>query len=103
MKFSRPKDMPDTLEVAAGSPLVLEVAVSRPNAGIKWLINGKEVEEGGKVNVLAEGLVRQLTIQSATLEDSGTYSCHSAEDQIDFQVHVSGTKIHRWNGTFSNV
>lgn len=103
MKLSRQKNMHDTLEVAAGSPLVLEVEASRPNAGIKWLVNGKEVEEARKVNVLSEGLVHQLTIQSATLEDSGTYSCHADEDQVDFQVHVSGTKTHHWNGTFSNV
>lgn len=103
MKLSLPKNMPNTLEVATGSPLVLEVEVSRPNAAIKWLVNGREVEEGGRVNVLAKGLVHQLTIQSATLEDSGTYSCHSAEDQVDFQVHVSGTKTHYWNGTFSHV
>lgn len=94
MKLSRPKNMPDTLEVAAGSPLVLEVEVSRPNAGIKWLVDGREVEEVGKVNFLAEGLVCQLTIQSATLEDSGTYSCYTAEDQVDFKVHISGTKTH---------
>lgn len=103
MKLSRTKNMADTLEVVAGSPLVLEVAVSRPNAAVKWLVNGREVEEGGKVNVLAEGLVHQLSIQAATLEDSGTYSCQAAEDQVDFQVHVSGTKTHHWNGTFSNV
>lgn len=103
MKLSRPKNTPDTLEVAAGSPFVLKVEVSRPNAGIKWLVNGMEVEEGGRVKVLTEGLIHQLTIQSATLEDSGTYSCCAAEDQVDFQVHVTGTKTHHWNGTFSHV
>lgn len=100
MKLSRPKNMPDTLEVATGSPLLLEVEVSRPNTGIKWLVNGREIEKGGKVNVLAKGSAHQLHIQSAMLEDSGTYSCLSAEDQVDFQVHVSGTKkSYHWNGT----
>lgn len=92
VKLSRPKKMPNTLEVGAGSPLVLEVEVSRPSAEVKWLVNGKGIEEEGKVNFVAEGLVRQLTIQTATLEDSGIYSCYIAEDQVDFEVHVSGTK-----------
>lgn len=94
MKLSRPKNSPDTLEVAAGSPLVLEVEVSRPNAEIKWLVNGKELKEVGEVDFLAEGLVCRLAIQSASLEDSGIYSCCAAEDQVDFKVHVSGTKTH---------
>lgn len=96
MTLSRPKNMPDTLEAVAESPLVLEVEVSRPNAVVKWWVNGREVEEGGKLNVSTEGLVHRLIIQSATPEDSGTYSCQAAENQVNFQVHVSGTKTHHW-------
>lgn len=103
MKLSRPKTMPDIMEAVAGSPLVLEVEVSRPNAEVKWRVNGREVQQGDKLNVSTEGIVHRLTIQSATPEDSGTYSCQAAEEQMDFQVHVSGTKTHRWNAMFSHV
>lgn len=103
VKLSRPTNMPDIMEAVAGSPFVLEVEVSRPNAEVKWLVNGREVEEGGKLNVSTEGLVHRLTIQSATPEDSGTYCCQVAGDQVDFQVHVSGTNTHRWNAMISHA
>lgn len=90
MKLSRPQNMPEKLESCAGEPIVLETKVSRPNAEVKWWFNGREIVESSNVTVTADGLIHRLTIHSPTPKDSGKYSCDVVDDQIDFQVKVSG-------------
>ncbi|KAI3366112.1 hypothetical protein L3Q82_009939 [Scortum barcoo] len=87
--LTRPQNMPDKLESLAGKPIVLEIEVSRPNAEVKWLLNGKEIEESSNVTITEDGFIHYLTIHSPTPEDSGKYTCDAVDDKIDFQVKVS--------------
>lgn len=70
--------------------MILEIEVSRPNAEVKWLINGEEIQQSSNVTITEDGLIRHLTIHSPTPEDSGKYTCDAMDDKIDFQVKVSG-------------
>lgn len=90
MALTRPRDTADKLETFAGEPVVLEIEVSRPNAQVKWLVNGGEIRQSSNVTITEDGLVRRLTIHSPSPEDSGRYTCDAADDRIDFQVKVSG-------------
>ena len=45
MKLSRPDFMADVMEYFTGSPLLLEVEVSRSNATVVWRLDGREVNE----------------------------------------------------------
>ncbi|TMS11465.1 Obscurin-like protein 1 [Larimichthys crocea] len=83
--LTRPKNMPDKLESFAGKPIVLEIEMSRPNAEVKWWLNGREVEESSNITITQDGLIRRLTIHSPTPEDSGKYTCDAVDDKIDFQ------------------
>lgn len=85
-----PKDIAEKLESLAGKPVILEIEVSRPNAEVKWLINGEEIQQSSNVTITEDGLIRRLTIHSPTPEDSGKYTCDAMDDKIDFQVKVSG-------------
>ncbi|XP_059184069.1 obscurin-like protein 1a [Centropristis striata] len=87
--LTRPENMPDTLESFAGKPVVLEIEVSRPNAEIKWWLNGREVQESSNITISEDGFIHRLTIHSPTPEDSGKYTCDAVDDKIDFQVKVS--------------
>uniref|UniRef100_A0A671YGG3 Obscurin like cytoskeletal adaptor 1a n=1 Tax=Sparus aurata TaxID=8175 RepID=A0A671YGG3_SPAAU len=86
------ENMPDILESFAGKPIVLEIEVSRPNAEVKWWLNGREIEESSNVTITEDGLTHRLTIHSPTPEDSGKYTCDALDDKIDFQVKVSGKR-----------
>lgn len=90
MKLSRPQNMPEKLESNAGEPIVLETEVSRPNAVVKWWMNGSEIVESSNVTMTADGFIHRLTIHSPTPEDSGKYSCDVIDDKIDFHVTVTG-------------
>ncbi|KAM3585641.1 uncharacterized protein V6R79_023469 [Siganus canaliculatus] len=87
--LTRPQNTPDKLQSVAGQPVVLEVEVSRLNADVRWLLNGREVEESSNITITEDGLIRRLTIHSPSPEDSGKYTCDAGNDEIDFQVKVS--------------
>ncbi|XP_027867263.1 obscurin-like protein 1a [Xiphophorus couchianus] len=87
--LSRPKNLPDKLEGFAGKPIVLETEVSRLTADVKWLLNGKEIEQSSNIAITEDGIFRRLTINSPTPNDSGKYTCDATDDKIDFQVKVS--------------
>lgn len=93
VKLSRPPDMPEKLAGYAGEPIVLEAEVSRPNAVVKWWLNGREIVGSSSVTMTADGFIHRLTIRSPTPEDSGTYSCDAIDDKIDFHVAVTGKNL----------
>ncbi|XP_077458976.1 obscurin-like protein 1a [Stigmatopora argus] len=86
--LSLPENTPRKLESFVGKSIVLEITASRLNAEVKWLLNGKEVEESNFVTTTENGLLRRLEIHSASLADSGTYSCDAVDDRLDFQVKI---------------
>lgn len=90
MKLSRPQNMPEKLDSHAGEPIVLETEVSRPNAVVKWRLNGSEMVESGNVTMTTDGVIHRLTIHSPSPEDSGKYSCDVIDDKMDFHVTVTG-------------
>ncbi|XP_060923370.1 obscurin-like protein 1a [Limanda limanda] len=87
--LTRPENTPDKLESFAGKPIVMEINVSRPNAEVRWWLDGEEVEESCNVTMTEDGLIRRLTIHAPSSKDSGKYTCDAVDDQIDFHVKVS--------------
>ncbi|XP_077574245.1 obscurin-like protein 1a [Stigmatopora nigra] len=86
--LSLPENTQGKLESFVGKSIVLEITASRLNAEVKWLLNGKEIEESNFVTTTENGLLRRLEIHSASLADSGTYSCDAVDDRVDFQVKI---------------
>uniref|UniRef100_A0A3Q2ZIQ2 Obscurin-like protein 1 n=1 Tax=Kryptolebias marmoratus TaxID=37003 RepID=A0A3Q2ZIQ2_KRYMA len=87
--LTRPEDTPERLESFVGKPIVLEIEVSRPTAEVKWLLNGKEIKESSNITITEDEIIRRLTINFPSVEDSGKYTCDAIDDKIDFQVKVS--------------
>ncbi|XP_035532991.1 obscurin-like protein 1 isoform X21 [Morone saxatilis] len=88
VRFVRPRKMASRVEKVAGETLVLDCEVSRSNAEVTWKKNGEEVEDSRNITILEDGVIRQLTVHSLTLEDSGQYVCDAKDDVMDFQVKV---------------
>lgn len=85
--------MASRVEMFVGDSLVLDCEVSRSNAAVSWKKNGEEMEESSNVTVIEDGVMRQLTIHSMTLEDAGQYVCDAKDDVMDFQVKIKGRYI----------
>lgn len=81
------------MEKLAGETLVLDCEVSRSNAEVTWKRNGEEIEDSRNITILEDGVIRQLTIHSLTVEHSGQYVCDARDDVMDFLVKVKGTSL----------
>ncbi|XP_061648759.1 obscurin-like protein 1 isoform X6 [Phyllopteryx taeniolatus] len=88
VRFVRPRKIVSRIEKMVGETLVLDCEVSRPNAVVFWKKNREEVEDSKNVTVVEDGVVRQLTVHSLTVEDAGTYVCDAKDDVMDFHVKV---------------
>ncbi|XP_076603670.1 obscurin-like protein 1 [Chaetodon auriga] len=88
VRFIRPRKMASRVEKVAGETLVLDCEVSRSNADVTWKKNGEEVEDSRNITILEDGVMRQLTIHSLTVEDTGQYVCDAKDDVMDFHVKV---------------
>ncbi|XP_036965246.1 obscurin-like protein 1 isoform X9 [Acanthopagrus latus] len=93
VRFVRPRKMASRVEKVAGESLVLDCEVSRSNAEVTWKKNGEEVEDSRNITILEDGVVRQLTVHSLTLEDAGQYICDAKDDVMDFNVKVQDLPV----------
>ncbi|XP_078030484.1 obscurin isoform X12 [Epinephelus lanceolatus] len=88
VRFVRPRKMACRVDKMAGETLVLDCEVSRSNAEVTWKKNGEEVEDSRNITILEDGVMRQLTVHSLTVEDAGQYVCDAKDDVMDFYVNV---------------
>lgn len=78
--------------VEVGEPIVLRCEISDPNAQVNWYKDGINLREAAGQDILAEGSIRTLAIQSAMLSHAGIYSCKTTDDAMQFHVDVEGEK-----------
>ncbi|XP_075009992.1 obscurin-like protein 1 [Calonectris borealis] len=79
--------------LVAGEDLVLACELSRPDATVRWLRDGQEVQPGERVQVEARGVLQQLTIRGVQPGDSGCYVCDAASDRAVTSVEVSAQPV----------
>ncbi|XP_055018218.1 obscurin-like protein 1 [Boleophthalmus pectinirostris] len=68
--------------------LVLSCDVSVPEGAVQWYKDGVEVQPNKAVVIQAEGTTRTLTLRSAQLCDTGTFSCRTGDNVVMFKVTV---------------
>lgn len=81
-----------TTSVDVDEPIVLRCEISEPKAQVNWYKDGIRLQEAAGQDMLAEGSIRTLAIQSAMLSHAGTYSCKTTDDALQFHVDVKGDK-----------
>ncbi|XP_075286814.1 obscurin-like protein 1 isoform X3 [Opisthocomus hoazin] len=79
--------------LVAGEDLELACQLSQPDATVRWLRDGLEVQPGERVQVEARGVLRRLTICEAQPGDSGCYICDAASDRMVTRVEVSARPV----------
>ncbi|MFT7807941.1 obscurin-like protein 1 isoform X1 [Arapaima gigas] len=88
-KFIGCKEMSGPMQSVAGEPIVLRCEVSDPDVQVSWRKDGREIKPNTKVSITEDGVFRQLTINSPTIEDSGQYVCDTTDDVMNFQVKIT--------------
>lgn len=82
--------------LVAGDDLILECEVSRPNATVQWLCDGKILKPDTHVQIDSYDVVRKLLLSKLQPSDSGTYICDAIDDQLITVVEVQGKMTKSW-------
>ncbi|KAJ3591873.1 hypothetical protein NHX12_007004 [Muraenolepis orangiensis] len=68
--------------------LVLACEVSRADAPVQWYMDGVEIQASDNVTMRADDTARILTICSAQLSDTATYTCRAGDSALIFKVNI---------------
>ncbi|XP_070774234.1 obscurin [Enoplosus armatus] len=92
VKFQK-KLVKDTCIVQASENIVLTTELTAESGSVKWFRDGVELKEGSKYEMKKDGLSRTLIVKSTESKDSGSYSCHTADDKLEFKVQVKDSAL----------
>ncbi|XP_060900885.1 obscurin isoform X2 [Labrus mixtus] len=92
VKFQK-KLVKDTCVVQACENIVLTTELTSESGSVKWFRDGVELKEDSKYEMKEEGLSRTLIVKSTESRDSGSYSCQTADDKLEFKVQVKALKF----------
>ncbi|XP_035762072.1 obscurin isoform X2 [Neolamprologus brichardi] len=92
IKFQK-KSVKDTCVVQASESIVLSTELTAEGGSVRWFRDGVELKESSKHEMKKEGLSRTLIVKSAEMKDSGTYSCQTADDKLEFKVQVKDSAL----------
>ncbi|XP_050974234.1 obscurin-like protein 1 isoform X11 [Labeo rohita] len=91
--FSSVPEAQRTICIESGRPFKLQCQVSDPDAQVWWYKDGNEVlRQDGMVTGYEEAM-KTLSVQSAELCHSGTYSCQTNNDAISFHVEIKAPSL----------
>uniref|UniRef100_A0A673BRG5 Myosin-binding protein C, fast-type-like n=1 Tax=Sphaeramia orbicularis TaxID=375764 RepID=A0A673BRG5_9TELE len=85
------KKLESCYSVEKGKKIVLTCEVVDPDVQVKWLKNGQEIKPSSLISeyiMEANGNIRTLTINKASLADDAAYECVVGEDKCFTEVFV---------------
>lgn len=92
MKFQK-KTVNETRVVQARENVILTTELTAENGSVKWFRDGVELKESNKYEMRKDGFSRTLVVKSTESKDSGSYSCQTADDKLEFKVQVKGKSL----------
>ncbi|XP_028282657.1 obscurin isoform X3 [Parambassis ranga] len=92
VKFQK-KSVKDTINVQASESIVLATELTSESGNVKWFRDAVELKESSKYEMKKDGLSRTLIVKSSETKDSGTYSCQTADDKLEFKVQVKDSAL----------
>ncbi|POI34894.1 hypothetical protein CIB84_001353 [Bambusicola thoracicus] len=87
------KKLDPAYQVDKGQKIKLMVEVANPDADVKWLKNGQEIQVSGRYIFEAVGNKRILTINHCSLADDAAYECVVAEEKSFTELFVKEPPI----------
>ncbi|CAH2305336.1 obscurin 1 [Pelobates cultripes] len=80
---------PPSRTVDVGQPISLNCHVPSSGTKVRWMKDGQELESRGRVSIKSDGRMRRLLISTSNSSDTGTYTCHTANDKASFMVTMT--------------
>ncbi|KAF7661839.1 hypothetical protein LDENG_00252570 [Lucifuga dentata] len=79
---------PKTQEAEEGSSVVFEAETEKPDAKVKWQCNIKDIANGNRYVITANGNKHSLTIKAITMEDANVYAVIAGGSKVKFELKV---------------
>ncbi|XP_036425855.1 obscurin-like protein 1 isoform X14 [Colossoma macropomum] len=79
---------PEHYTLVAGDELILACEVSRENAFVQWLCNGRVLQADSRTHIESRGTMRKFVLSSLDIFDSGEYVCDATDDKMTTIVTV---------------
>ncbi|XP_053352236.1 obscurin-like protein 1 [Clarias gariepinus] len=79
---------PEHYSLLTGNELILECEVSRENATVQWLCNGRVLEADDRIHIERRGTMRKFVLSNLQVSDSGDYTCDAIDDKMNIMVTV---------------
>uniref|UniRef100_A0A3P8NMQ9 Obscurin like cytoskeletal adaptor 1b n=1 Tax=Astatotilapia calliptera TaxID=8154 RepID=A0A3P8NMQ9_ASTCA len=79
--------------IQTGCPIVLQCELSDPSAQVHWYKDGSKLHSQSGIDIISDGLMRNLIIHSAEVSHSGLYCCKTKDDTITFNVDIKDMRI----------
>ncbi|XP_030258915.1 obscurin isoform X9 [Sparus aurata] len=92
VKFQK-KLVKDACIVQASENIVLTTELNSESGSVKWFRDGVELKESSKYEMKKDGFSRTLIVKSTESKDSGSYSCQTADDKLEFKVQVKDSAL----------
>ena len=68
--------------------MVFEVETEKPDAKVKWQCNSKDIANGNKYVITADGKKHSLTLKAITKEDANVYAVIAGGSKVKFELKV---------------
>uniref|UniRef100_A0A667Y6W8 Myosin binding protein C3 n=1 Tax=Myripristis murdjan TaxID=586833 RepID=A0A667Y6W8_9TELE len=82
------KKLDPAYQVEKGHKIKLAIEVANPDAEVKWLKNGQEIQPTGRYIFESVGNMRYLTINHCSLADDAAYSCVVGDEKCTTELFV---------------
>uniref|UniRef100_A0A9J7XXV3 Obscurin, cytoskeletal calmodulin and titin-interacting RhoGEF b n=1 Tax=Cyprinus carpio carpio TaxID=630221 RepID=A0A9J7XXV3_CYPCA len=92
-KFQKTSVTKETVMVESTEKVVLKTEVMSENCSVQWFRDGIELKDESKYEMKQEGRSCVLIVKSSESKDSGTYSCQTVDDKVEFKVQVKDAPL----------
>ncbi|XP_025999648.1 obscurin-like protein 1 isoform X16 [Astatotilapia calliptera] len=93
VRFSALPDAERNKTIQTGCPIVLQCELSDPSAQVHWYKDGSKLHSQSGIDIISDGLMRNLIIHSAEVSHSGLYCCKTKDDTITFNVDIKALPV----------
>lgn len=73
--------------------VILQCEISKADAPVKWMKDGKPITASKNVVIKADGKKRILILKKALKKDIGQYTCDCGTDQTSAKLDIEGMAI----------
>lgn len=87
------KPLEETIAVPEGNEVTLEAQISKEDAPVTWMKDGKELKPSDNVTIEKDGTTRRLILKDVTKDDTAQYTLKLGDKETKSDVVVKSETL----------